>query len=60
MGIETPCVGICNLDARSGLCIGCGRSLEQIAGWARLAPERRREIMDEIESRRRRVAGEVR
>ncbi len=28
-----PCVKICTLDARSGLCLGCGRTLDEIARW---------------------------
>ena len=30
--IESPCVKICTLDARSGLCLGCGRYALIIAG----------------------------
>ncbi len=52
MGIETPCVGICVIDERSGLCTGCLRSHDEIAGWIRLAPEARRQIMDALPSRR--------
>jgi predicted Fe-S protein YdhL (DUF1289 family) len=52
MGIETPCVGICVIDERSGLCTGCLRSRDEIAGWIRLAPEARRQIMDALPSRR--------
>ncbi|MFI4961462.1 MAG: DUF1289 domain-containing protein, partial [Hyphomicrobiales bacterium] len=25
--IESPCVKICTLDARFGLCLGCGRTI---------------------------------
>jgi len=59
MGIETPCIGICNLDATSGLCTGCGRSLDEIASWSRLTSEQRRKLMSELPARRRRVAGEI-
>ncbi len=52
MGIETPCVGICVIDERSGLCTGCLRSRDEIAGWIRLVPEARRQIMDALPSRR--------
>jgi len=31
--IETPCTKICTLDARSGLCLGCGRTAGEVAGW---------------------------
>ncbi|MGB8081486.1 MAG: DUF1289 domain-containing protein [Pseudolabrys sp.] len=26
--IETPCVKVCTLDARMGLCLGCGRTVD--------------------------------
>ncbi|MGA9005037.1 MAG: DUF1289 domain-containing protein, partial [Pseudolabrys sp.] len=32
--IETPCVKICTLDARMGLCLGCGRTVDEITRWA--------------------------
>ncbi|MGA8395452.1 MAG: DUF1289 domain-containing protein, partial [Pseudolabrys sp.] len=31
--IETPCVKVCTLDARMGLCLGCGRTVDEIARW---------------------------
>jgi uncharacterized protein len=31
--VETPCVQVCTLDPVSGLCVGCGRSVAEIAGW---------------------------
>ncbi|HBF31986.1 DUF1289 domain-containing protein [Rhizobium sp.] len=43
--IESPCTGICTIDQPSGLCLGCGRNLEQIAGWSSYAPGTRRAIM---------------
>jgi len=32
--LPSPCINICRMDATSGLCLGCFRSLEEIAGWA--------------------------
>ena len=29
--IESPCIKVCAVDPRSGLCLGCGRSLAEIA-----------------------------
>jgi predicted Fe-S protein YdhL (DUF1289 family) len=40
------------LDERSGLCIGCGRSLDEIAHWAEMSPEERRAIMAALAERR--------
>ena len=38
--METPCVNICLLDSETGICAGCGRSIEEIARWAALHHER--------------------
>jgi len=43
--LETPCVNICLLDDISGLCVGCGRTTGEIAGWASMTPDQRRAIM---------------
>jgi predicted Fe-S protein YdhL (DUF1289 family) len=43
--LETPCVDICEIDAPSGLCKGCGRTIDEIAGWSQMNPEERRAIM---------------
>ncbi len=56
--IRTPCVQVCAVDAESGLCLGCFRTLEEIATWIRLGEARRDEIMAELPSRRSRIAPE--
>ena len=43
--LETPCVNVCLLDERSGLCVGCGRSVDEIADWASMSPVQRRAVM---------------
>jgi uncharacterized protein len=49
--IDTPCVKICTLDARSGLCLGCGRTIDEIAGWAAMSAAERRRVMSELSAR---------
>ena len=43
--LETPCVNICLLDETSGLCVGCGRTGDEIARWVEMTPAQRRAIM---------------
>ena len=43
--METPCVGICSLDSDTRMCVGCGRTIEEIAVWATLSDGERRRIM---------------
>ncbi len=49
--IETPCVKICTLDARSGMCLGCGRSIDEIAGWGAMSAAERARVMAELPAR---------
>ena len=34
--INSPCKNICSIDKKTGLCLGCYRTLEEIALWAEL------------------------
>ena len=49
--IESPCVNICTLDARSGLCLGCGRSIDEIARWSTMTAAERSRVMAELPTR---------
>lgn len=49
--IETPCVKICTLDARSGLCLGCGRTIDEIARWTAMSAVERARVMAQLPAR---------
>lgn len=49
--IESPCIAICLLHPDAGICIGCGRTGEEIARWSVLTAETRREIMAALPAR---------
>ena len=49
--MESPCVNICLMDPETGLCSGCGRTLEEIGAWYRLGDMERRRIMAELPDR---------
>jgi predicted Fe-S protein YdhL (DUF1289 family) len=46
----SPCINICQLDAQ-GLCVGCRRSLDEIAEWPGASEARRREILRNVAGR---------
>ncbi len=48
---ESPCVKICVLHPESRLCIGCHRTLDEIAAWSALPPDLRRKVMAELPAR---------
>jgi predicted Fe-S protein YdhL (DUF1289 family) len=49
--VDSPCTKICTIDPASGLCIGCGRTLSEIAQWLALSANDRRRIMAELPTR---------
>lgn len=49
--IKTPCVKVCVVDPLSSLCIGCGRSLQEIGGWLSMSPARREGIISALPAR---------
>ncbi len=44
---ESPCVSICTLDD-DDLCVGCGRTLDQISRWALMSPEEQWSIVESL------------
>ncbi len=46
--LPSPCVSICQMDAASGLCSGCLRTLDEIATWGQLDDPEKRIIWREI------------
>lgn len=52
MDVASPCINICVIDAATGLCAGCGRTLAEIAAWSGLEPGERHKIMAELPERR--------
>jgi uncharacterized protein len=49
--IESPCSKVCAVDARSAHCVGCGRTLAEIAGWIGFTAAERSRIMAELPRR---------
>ncbi len=50
--IASPCISICVIDPPTGLCAGCYRSLDEIAGWIGLSTGERRTLVAELTRRR--------
>jgi len=49
--MDTPCIKICIYDPDSGLCLGCGRTLEEIGDWFVMTDTERRRVMEELPAR---------
>ena len=49
--MASPCIQVCAVDAASGLCLGCRRTLAEIAGWSRFTGAERARILAELPAR---------
>lgn len=50
--LASPCINICRMDERSGLCLGCFRTIEEITVWSRTDDARRASILAAVAERR--------
>ncbi|MFM8681984.1 MAG: DUF1289 domain-containing protein [Alphaproteobacteria bacterium] len=52
----SPCIAVCRLDPLTRLCVGCGRSIDEIARWPDLDEEERERIVARLRAERRDAA----
>lgn len=48
----SPCIQVCRIDPDSGICRGCLRTLDEIAGWPRSTNAEKRAVLDRVYERR--------
>jgi predicted Fe-S protein YdhL (DUF1289 family) len=46
----SPCIGVCQLDGRTQTCVGCGRTIAEIAAWPALEDAERRAILARLQA----------
>ena len=51
--VVSPCIKICTLQ--DNFCIGCGRSTQEIAEWTKASNKKKREILERLPDRLRRM-----
>jgi len=56
--IASPCIKLCQMDARRGVCAGCYRTLDEIARWPEMSDAERARLLAEL-ARRRSDLGEI-
>jgi predicted Fe-S protein YdhL (DUF1289 family) len=52
MSVASPCVNICRMDADNAICVGCFRTLDEIAQWSRASDNTKLAILAAVEKRR--------
>ena len=48
----SPCVKVCVMDPARGVCLGCCRTLDEIARWGAMSGAQREQVMAELDGRR--------
>jgi predicted Fe-S protein YdhL (DUF1289 family) len=49
--VLSPCINVCRMDASTGWCEGCLRTIDEIAGWSLFDDDAKRAVWDAIEVR---------
>lgn len=53
--VPSPCVSMCRMDDSTGWCVGCQRTIDEIAAWSLFDDEEKRQVWCLIEERRARL-----
>jgi len=50
--VPSPCISVCNMNAKTGWCEGCHRTIDEIAGWSRMSDAEKNAVWAQLERRR--------
>jgi len=51
--VKSPCIEVCQMDPVRGVCIGCCRSLDEIARWGEMGDREQFAVLEKLPERRR-------
>ena len=47
--VESPCINVCKIE--NDVCIGCGRTLEEIAHWSEMTDTEKEQVNANIQNK---------
>lgn len=47
MAVKSPCIDVCAFDGKTGLCVGCLRTLDEVRGWKKMTDHRRHQVIND-------------
>jgi predicted Fe-S protein YdhL (DUF1289 family) len=53
--LKSPCVKVCVMDPQRGVCLGCCRTLDEIAAWGSMSEVEREGVMAGLPERRKKL-----
>ncbi|MGH6612141.1 MAG: DUF1289 domain-containing protein [Burkholderiaceae bacterium] len=51
-GVPSPCISVCKMNAVTGYCEGCLRTIDEIARWSQMSEDERRAVWQQLVLRR--------
>lgn len=54
--VPSPCVNVCQMHPETNYCVGCLRTMDEIADWLDMRNEEKFEVLERIERRKKAVA----
>ncbi len=52
MTLPSPCISICQIDPKTGNCLGCYRNRHEIARWPAMRADEQVELLQVLKQRR--------
>jgi predicted Fe-S protein YdhL (DUF1289 family) len=49
--VPSPCINVCRIDPVTSLCLGCRRTLDEIAAWGRMDDAGKRAVWVQLPGR---------
>lgn len=49
--VPSPCINVCQMSPRTGLCLGCMRTIDEIVAWGSAGDDYKRAVWREIRRR---------
>ena len=50
--VASPCVNVCQIDPQTGYCMGCMRTIDEIADWLEMTNKEKQQVLDRLEQRK--------
>ena len=60
MTVASPCINVCRMHPRTGLCEGCLRTIDEITVWSRLDDAGKLGVLARVDQRREALRAERR
>ena len=48
--IESPCISVCRME--NEVCVGCGRTLEEVVEWYNFTDEQKQAVLNRLEKKK--------